>query len=138
MKKISVLLGVLSMMGLWADAVPPAYNGPLGNPEEPALRPYKWLFHGVKTLLHHPVARFNEGNSVLPGIGSLEVVRGAREGAVDFVESAYRGFIFSVPPQSQEYKRTGKANAFIDQDPLLSSDFVSPGCNWGILPIGAD
>jgi hypothetical protein len=104
-----------------AAAVPPAYNGPMGNPEEPALRPYKWFYHGMKTLVHHPVTKFNQGNSVLPGIGTLEAWRGAREGVFDLTESVYHGAIFSIPPKSDAYKETGKINAFIDEDPMLET-----------------
>jgi hypothetical protein len=34
-----------------AGAVPPAYTGQFGNAEEPALRPYKWTWLGLKSLV---------------------------------------------------------------------------------------
>lgn len=122
MKAFFAGLGILVVFAVGtAAAVPPAYYGPMGNPEEPAMRPYKWFFHGIKAIMHHPVTKFNQANSVYPGIGTLEAWRGAREGAIDFGESAYHGLICSIPPESNAYKETGKANAFIDGDPLLST-----------------
>ncbi|MCX5770014.1 MAG: hypothetical protein NTZ09_07045 [Candidatus Hydrogenedentes bacterium] len=51
MKRIGQVVFILTLLfSLTAQAVPPAYRGPLGNPEEPTMHPYKWLFRGVPSL----------------------------------------------------------------------------------------
>lgn len=110
-----------------AYAVPPAYTGRLGNPEEPAMRPYKWFWRGIKALVYQPAAGFKNGNAKTPGIGSVEVFRGIRKGTVELGYSVAKGVVGAVPPKADDYKNTGKANAFIDNEPFLRtmSDFVA-------------
>jgi len=115
------VLAVVFLLASAAQAVPPAYYGPMGNPEEPALRPYKWLWHGIKVLVYHPVARFNQGNSVYPGVGSLMVWQGAREGVVGLAESGVRGSLYAIPPEPDAFKDTGSVNAALMSDPLVST-----------------
>ena len=102
-----------------AYAVGPAYFGPMGNPEEPAVRPYKWAWRGLKALGHQSVQAFEKGNLKTPMLGSIETLRGARKGAVELGESTFRGLMGTVPPPKGHYKGLGRVNTVIDDDLLL-------------------
>ena len=102
-----------------AYAVHPAYFGPMGNPEEPALRPYKWMWRGLKALGHQPVQAFEKGDLKTPMLGSIETLRGVRKGAIELGESTFRGLIGAVPPPKGHYKEIGRVNTVIDDDLLL-------------------
>ena len=108
-------------------AIPPAYTGPLGNPEEPALRPYKWLWHGTKAFAYHPVASFRDGNLRTPGLGSADFFIGLRRGSVEMDEAIFRGLVFAEPPKRDAYKQIGAANRYIEHNPVLCNvaDFIA-------------
>ena len=121
-----VLVATLFTTG-GAFAVEPAYLGPLGNAEEPALRPYKWLWHGIGSLFYQTGTSLEYGNMKTPILGTVEGFRGLRRGAVELGESAYKGVIFApVPREEGSYKTTGKGNQVIEDDPLIrnTSDFA--------------
>ncbi len=107
--------GVLATT-VWA--IEPAYNGPLGNPEEPATRPYKAMYRGLKALFIQPVRGFQRGNDKMPGIGSVEVFRGVRHGGVELVESTYTGMAGKRQPSHEELQTM---NNFIDSDRRLAA-----------------
>lgn len=134
--QILLVAGILLGLGGTSAATPPAYEGPLGNPEEPALRPYKALWQGAKALVHRSSHCFVEGNLKTPVVGSVEVLRGVRQGAVDCLEYSYRGMQGSVPPRGDEYKQPGKANTVIEDDMLLrnASDLA---VGIGVMRIGS-
>lgn len=118
-------------------AVPGAksnYRGPLGNEEEPALRPYKWLYQGVKSLFWHTGDQFVEGNLHAPVVGSVQGFRGLRRGTVNLGESTYRGLVYAPVPQRDHYKSLGAANVAIEDDMFLrnSSDFLF---SWYFFPV---
>lgn len=140
MKRI-IWMGVLAsvLMVTAAYAVPPAYQGPLGNDEEPALRPYKWLYQGLKAFLYQPVVSLRDGNLKTPGLGTVEVFRGLRRGMVELDEDLYRGLIFSAPPASSRWKELGAANKFIEGDVLLLhvADALAIGFPWSFTEEGA-
>ena len=117
--RVLVLTIAVAVFAGFASAVPPAYEGRLGNPEEPALRPYKWMWRGIKALAYQPAKAFRKGNIKTPGLGSVEVFRGLRKGVVELDESVMRGAMGTVPPPAGNYKELGKANAKIDKSPLL-------------------
>jgi len=103
-----------------AQTVGPAYEGRMGNAEEPALRPYKWMWHGVKSLFYQTGNSFVRGNMHFPVLGTAETGRGLRRGTVEVVESTYRGAVFAIPPQEEKaYKTLGTTNEFIEEDLLL-------------------
>lgn len=110
-------------------AVPPAYCGKLGNPEEPALRPWKGMYQGVRALLNRQHEAFREGNAKLPVVGSVEVFRGGRRGVLDCVEITGRSVAGAVPPRGDEFKKQGKLNTSIEsnEDGAFLVDFVSCG-----------
>ncbi len=99
----------------------PRYTGPLGNPEEPALRPYKWFLRGFQSFFYQTGKAFVNGNNDFPIVGSVYAFRGMRVGAVELNRSIWTGMSganLKTTPQSG-YKETGKMNKVIEQDPLL-------------------
>ena len=116
---VRVLLATVLLWTGVSFAVEPAYIGPMGNYEEPALRPYKWLWHGVRSLSYQTVTSLERGNAKTPGLGTIYGLRGLRLGAVELGQSAFEGAKFAKPPAAGSYRQTGTANAMIDRDPLL-------------------
>lgn len=116
-----------------AFAVPAAYTGKLGNDEEPALRPYKWVWHGVKSFFHHPVARMYEGNARYPLIGLTAVGTGITQGAIDLGESAAKGSVHAIPPQAGEYKKLGTVNTYVANDIVLGPVMNAPLAIFGAI-----
>lgn len=128
--RTKIVLTVVAVAFLGAGisyAVPPAYTGPLGNPEEPALRPYKWLWHGTKAFAYHPVASFRDGNLRTPGLGSADFFIGLRRGSVEMDEAIFRGLTYAEPPKRDAYKQLGAANKYIESNPVLCNvaDFIA-------------
>lgn len=97
-----------------ATGVEPAYRGPMGNAEEPALRPVKWLWHGAKALAYQLTDGVRDTRedrrlrTMLRGTG-----QGAGQGVVEVVESAFRGAIGSQVPHKQAYKEHALVNRWI-------------------------
>jgi len=138
MKKL-VLIGVgcaLLLAVVPAFAVQPSYRGPLGNPEEPALRPYKWVWHGLKSFVYQTKESFVRGNMNTPVVGSVETLRGVRRGSFEMVESTYRGGVFApLPPRNTHaYRELGMFNTYAESDWLLrnTSDFLF---TWYLFPV---
>jgi len=114
------VLATLAFVGMSAAyAVQPAYYGPMGNPEEPALRPYKWAWRGLKALGHQSVKAFENGNLKSPMLGSIETLRGVRKGTIELGESTFRGLMGTEPPPKGHCKGLGRVNTVIDSDVLL-------------------
>jgi len=140
MKRIAHAVFILALsLSLAAQAVPPSYTGPLGNPEEPAMRPYKWLFHGVLSLLVQPVKAFKDGNLKTPVLGSVETFRGFRRGAIELDESVLHGLVFAPPPPRGSLDELGYINTFLEDDPFLAyvADFLAGGYLYGVAENGA-
>ena len=117
-KATAVFLVFARLGSMAAYAIPPAYEDEFGNPEEPALRPIKGLIRGLKALVIQPVKALIDGNLKTPIIGSVEVFRGVRRGAVELHESVFMGMAGSLPKEPGEL---GAANKFIDNDALLKT-----------------
>jgi hypothetical protein len=135
MKKLtSFVLAAAVLAAPMSFAVEPAYKGPLGNNEEPALRPYKWLYQGVKSLFYHTGDQFVEGNLHAPVVGSVQGLRGVRRGTVSLGESVYRGAVYAPVPSRDHYKSLGAANTAIEGDMFTrnSSDFLF---SWYFFPV---
>ncbi len=122
MKRPAFVLACLLLLGLTAaaDVVQPAYEGQFGNPEEPALRPYKWMWHGLKSLAYQTGKGFQDGNMNFPVIGTVEIGRGLRRGTVEFAESTWKGALFAVPPNGtgEDFKDLGRWNEKLQNEPL--------------------
>ncbi|MBI5096027.1 MAG: hypothetical protein HZB26_26775 [Candidatus Hydrogenedentes bacterium] len=84
--------------------------------EEPALRPYKCLWSGMKSVVYNTTKSFAQGNEKLPILGSIEAFRGLRRGSVDLVSGTYMGMAGSKP---RPYNELGRPNRIIEDDPLL-------------------
>lgn len=140
MKLTRLFLASIILLGSgWAVAVPPAYTGHLGNPEEPALRPYKWMWRGFKALAYQTANHAKEGNLKTPILGTAEAFRGFRKGIVEFDESTFRGMVGAIPPQAgikeYEYDQLMKANRVIDNDVLLRNvaDYIATAYAVGVI-----
>lgn len=130
--KMSTSVATLAVVAVFltvtahAGVVEPAYNGPLGNQETVAMRPYKWAWNGVKALVYQPARSFKDGNLKKAVGGSIEITRGARRGLVEMGESVAKGIVGAQPPECKDYKKLGKANTFIDNDPLFNTALNVP------------
>ena len=109
------ILGCLAggVLATAAWSIEPAYVGPLGNPEEPATRPYKAMYRGLKALFVQPYYGFKRGNDKVKYIGSVEVFRGVRHGGVELIESTYTGMAGKRQP---DYRERQYLNDKIDSD----------------------
>jgi len=116
-----MLVALATVMPVHAGVVAPAYEGSYGNPEEPALRPYKWMWRGVKSLFYQTGHGFKHGNMSTPVLGTAETFRGVRKGTFELLESTYRGINFAPVPPKGSYKETSKVNAFIDGEKVRSN-----------------
>jgi len=128
-----VLIAAAAAISMPGYSVEPAYTGPLGNVEEPALRPYKWLYHGVKSLFYHTGDQFVAGNLHTPVLGSVQGLRGLRQGSVELGEGLYRGGVFAPVPGPRDYRRLSYLNTKIESDMLTrnGSDFLF---SWYFFP----
>lgn len=86
--------------------------------EEPALRPYKGMWRGVKAFGYQCVKSVAEGNKKCPVFGTLELSRGIRKGTVELVSSTCKGASGSKPAPVEEIS---KANDVIDNNPVLKN-----------------
>ena len=84
--------------------------------EEPAMRPYKCLWSGVKSVVYNTTKSFAQGNEKLPVLGSVEAFRGFRRGSVDLISGTYMGMAGSKP---RPYNKLSRPNRIIEDDPLL-------------------
>lgn len=128
------LLAVATLLAAPAGAVEPAYRGPNGNLEEPALRPYVWLLRGTTALVYHTATSFAEGNLEYPIVGSVYTFRGLRRGLVEWESSLWRGMTHSNP-KNLHYTELSNANIYIEQDLLLRNvaDALVAVWAWGVI-----
>jgi len=121
MTKLLVLAALTLVCVSSSYAVPPAYYGPMGNAEEHALRAYKWLWRGMKALAYRPAKGLREGNLKTPVLGTVEVLKGVRQGIIEFDESVFLGLIGTAPPGPGDYKRLRSVNVYIELEPLFNA-----------------
>ena len=115
----AVAIGILTISGICA-AVEPAYEGPLGNPEEPALRPYKWMYRGMKALVYQAGTALKQGNLETPVFGTVNLGRGVRRGTMELAESTYKGALGTpLPEKKNDYKDTREVNRVVEDEWLL-------------------
>lgn len=128
MRKMARTATVLAL--LMAGALSAQADFGFGNPEEPALRPYKGLWRGVKAFTYNVVKSLDVGNRKFPGLGVVELGRGVRYGTVELVSSTYKGMMGSRPKPVKAYSRP---NEIIDSDPLLrnAADLAGGAIFWG-------
>ena len=101
----------------WAAAVEPSYTDQFGNPEEPALRPIVWLWHGTKAFLYRSAHGIRQSREDPRFIHFLkESKKGGLQAVVEVGESVVRGTIASAPPPPDGYKELGSWNNWILDD----------------------
>ena len=122
-------IAVITLLAVTAGMTAYADFG-FGNREEPALRPYKGLWRGVKALTYNIVDSLNTGNRKFPGLGMVELGRGTRYGAIELGYSTYMGMAGSRPAP---VKSRSWPNDYLDSDWLLrnSADLVGGAVFWG-------
>ncbi len=143
MRMLNLSLSTICRWGvcLWvitalpAAAVPPAYVGRLGNAEEPALRPYKWAWHGVKAFVFQTQDQLVRGNMEFPVLGTVKGFRGVRWGTVELLESTARGMVFAPLPErgTQAWKKLQPWNRTIE-DELFLKNSCDLAFSWWFFP----
>lgn len=111
-----ITIGLLSGM---AYAVEPAYTGQFGNPEEPALRPIKWCWHGTKALFHHTFIHFRDMRQNGLADSVSETPRGLRRGAVDLTRALYKGSVHARVPEKKEYRELSHWNQVLERQEFM-------------------
>ncbi len=100
-------------------AVPPAYEGPFGNPEEPALRVIKWPWLGLKKLVvsTHEGLKSGMAKESLCETGK-DGTSGAWQGSKTLVDHTARGMVYAPLPEKAPLRETDTyeehAMAFIE------------------------
>jgi hypothetical protein len=98
-----VLLTAVLYVGV-AGAVPPAYTGQFGNPEEPALRPLKWTWLGVKSLVQSTKDGLANGVEKDPASMAGEGALGAVKGTGSLAASMGHGIVGAPLPPKKDAK----------------------------------
>ncbi len=127
---------VVSVVAITASAIEPAYVGPLGNAEEPALRPYKWIWRGITAFGHQTKTKFIEGNMNTPVLGTVETARGIRNGSTEFLYSFWKGILFSCPPQQpKHYQEKTELTKWVEEDDVWRNvtEFMCSGPAFPML-----
>lgn len=98
---IVILLGAVCFLAApVCNAVPPAYEGQFGNPEEPALRVVKWPWLGLRKMVMHTHDGLKCGIQCSPCAAVHEGAKGAAHGGCILLDHTGRGIIYSkLPPK---------------------------------------
>lgn len=109
----ATVLLVLLAISLSSHAVPPAYEGQFGNPEEPALRVVKWPWLGFRKLVSRTHDGLHRGIYKHPPASICEGTKGAVVGTGVFIDHTARGMVYApLPPKGPlKKKRTYEDNA---------------------------
>ncbi len=132
---IGMAAAVMLIAGV-CQAVEPAYQGALGNNEEPALRPYKWVSQGLLSLVYHTGERIGHGNMKTPILGTVEGLRGLRRGTLKMTENTWNGLLGAPLPKkgSKDYKKLGVLNERLEAETVRrnAGDFAF---SWWYFPV---
>ncbi len=130
-----ILILWIILINLPAQSIPPAYCGPLGNAEEPALRPYKWFIRGILAFGHQTKEKFIEGNLNMPIIGTVETGRGIRKGSTELLYSFWKGILFARPQQTpQFYKEETNLTKKVEAD-VVWKNIGDLACTGPAFPV---
>ncbi|MDZ4859077.1 MAG: hypothetical protein SGI88_08820 [Candidatus Hydrogenedentes bacterium] len=115
MKRMRLLLaaGLVAACGFGASAIEPSHWGPYGNPEEPATRPYKAFWRGLKAFKYQVNATVRDGHRKAGAYGNVQFFRGVRRGLVEIGAGTYMGMAGQYP---FPVEKTHTANEYIDAD----------------------
>jgi len=121
MKAMIVALAITAVLVCASGyAVPPAYEGKFGNPEEPALRVIKWPWLGFKKFVGstHEGLKSGMDKESLSATGQ-DGVTGAVKGAGTFVDHTAKGLIYAPLPDKESLDKTAsyeeRAMAYIEK-----------------------
>jgi len=139
-RTIAASLTGLLLIAVCAGAVEPAYVGRLGNPEEPALRPFKWLWHGLESFVYYSAESIQHGNSKTPVLGMSEIGRGLRKGTLELGESTYKSLLFAPLPPKEDHRRFGDVNTYLKHHPAAreTADFLFGGPLYPLMKLTVD
>ncbi len=102
-----------------AFAVPPAYTGQFGNPEEPALRVVKWPVLGLRKLFVRTHEGLHDGIHKSPCAAVCEGSCGAVRGTGTLIDHTARGMVYAPLPPKAPLRSTetyeDQALAFIEK-----------------------
>ena len=97
---VAVLFGALFCTAVLCHAVPPAYEGQFGNPEEPALRVVKWPWLGLRKMVMYTHDGLKSGIHCHPPAALCEGGCGAARGTFVLIDHTGRGMIYQkLPPK---------------------------------------
>lgn len=100
-------------------AIEPSHYGPYGNPEEPATRPYKAFWRGLKAFKYQLRKTIDEGQSKAGHVGGgIQFFRGVRRGLVEIGAGTYMGMAGQYP---LPVEKTHPANEYLDSDRRLAA-----------------
>ncbi|GMV93461.1 MAG: hypothetical protein AMXMBFR82_32390 [Candidatus Hydrogenedentota bacterium] len=121
MKAMSTTLAVvLAVMCCGsAMAIEPSHWGKYGNPEEPATRPYKAFWRGLKAVPYQIGISKDSGEAKADAKwGRVEGFRGLRRGVVELGHSTWWGMAGTYPPPVEDFSST---NQWIESDRRLAA-----------------
>lgn len=118
-RSLGLTLIALGLLSGFAYAIEPAYTGQFGNPEEPALRPIKWCWHGTKALFHHTFIHFRDMRKNGLADSVCETPRGFRRGAVDLTHALYKGSIHARLPEKKAYSELSHWNQALERQEFM-------------------
>jgi len=102
-----------------AVAIEPTHWGKYGNPEEPATRPYKAFWRGLKAVPYQiHSSKISGRDKVDAEWGRIEGFRGVRRGVVELGHSTWWGMAGTYPPPVDDFSST---NQWIEHDRRLAA-----------------
>lgn len=107
MRKIitfAMIVAVFCIAAPISQAVPPAYEGQFGNPEEPALRVLKWPWLGFRKMVNKTHTGLKEGIQICPGESVRQGACGAVRGSCVLLDHTGRGMIYQKLPPKKSLK----------------------------------
>ena len=100
-------------------AIEPSHYGKYGNPEEPATRPFKAFWRGLKAFKYQFHATVDDGERKAGYAGGgIQVFRGVRRGLVEIGAGTYMGMAGQYP---LPVDKTHPANEYLDSDRRLAA-----------------
>lgn len=127
-KTLTLLLLLAAAFPAASEVIESAYTGQFGYAEETALRPYKWIWSGVKSLVWQTRDSFVRGNMNTPVLGTVETFRGLRRGTFELGEQTFNGCIYKQVPQAKRHEEKGTVNNVVERDLLLRNVSDAMAC----------
>ncbi len=121
MKAMSTTLAVVlaAVFCSHATAIEPSHWGKYGNPEEPATRPYKAMWRGLKAIPYQIRTSKHSGEAKVEAKwGRVEGFRGVRRGVVELGYSTWWGMAGTYPAPVDDFS---SANQWIEHDRRLAA-----------------